>query len=477
MNARSCLWLGLTLMAGCSSPSFDVAAADIGVDTQTADSDLPVDSAVDSGIADSTVDTEDTTPTPDSAPPVDSMRPDADSATMLMDTGTTPDTTVIDSGTVDSAMPDTFVVDTAPPTCSAVTSALTEIWVDATSPYFMPSGTSSCPFKTIQGAIGYVNTLPAAARTIRVRAGTYNETGAVVLKSQITLIGAGIGSTIIMGGGACMGIGSCIVRVEGGATLEQVTVDASPTAKHGIVTGATSGGSYPVLKNLKSTGAVGDGNAGILDSAGALIGPNVEASGNKLGLVVWGNQKTSVTGGGNVFDRNTLYGINHEGTGLFEFRGGGSVSTNAKDGMRFGEVTSDPPPTHEIYGVTIKDNGAAGMRFLDYATGIVHENTITGNKVGIIANHGPANSFDFGVSAFVGNNSFGSTTTKNTTAGVCIMKTRASGMRVIGNKWPACPATIKPMIEADVTCDTLPAYYDVWYTGMSEPDATGCTAG
>lgn len=237
-RARFSLCFLLWLAAGCSSASFDVVA-----------------------------------------PGVDSGTPAADTAlgdTALGDTGRPVDPT-------DSApMVDSAITEAPPPMCTPIGAPLTTIYVDGKTTVTASNGASGCPFKTIQAAVTYAGMHPVAARTIKVAAGTYNETGPVILKQRISLIGAGVTSTTIMGGGPCLGIGNCVVRVEGGATLENVTVDASPTAKHAIVTGSTDPGGYPVLKNVKATGAIGDGNAGILTSAGSQLGPNVEASGNKL---------------------------------------------------------------------------------------------------------------------------------------------------------------------------------------------------
>ncbi len=497
------LLVGL-IAVGCSSSSFEVASPpgeDTGeVDTGSValDSDLPVDSSsetegpdtsiVDSGAADSFVPVDSTMP--DTRPPDTGTMPDTtvvDTGTVPIDSGTidsgtidsaTIDSAPIDSGTIDSGTPDTIVaIDTAPPLCPVLTSALTEVWVDAASPHATPNGTSTCPFKTIQQAVAYVNTLPVAARTIRVRAGTYNEVGAVLLPTLTTLTGAGIGATTILGGGACMGIGNCIVRVAGGAILEQVTVDASPTAKHAIVTGGTDPGGFPILRNLKATGAVGDGNAGILTSSGSLIGPNVESSGNKLGLVVWGSQKTTISGGGNVFDNNTLHGINHEGVGVLSFKGGGRASGNGQDGIKFGEATSTVAPFHEVWGVIIKNNGGAGIRFLANAGGEVRNSSFLGNNWGILARYGASNTFDFGNATASGNNSFAVGTAANKIAGVCVANTPGTATPIVGNKFSACPVTPRPCTEVsrDAECETVSTYSDVWYLGTSAPDASSCS--
>ena len=317
-GARFGLAVGFVMALGCSSASFDVGNAP------------GPDGEVDTGY----VSTEDT------GGAADTSDPGTDSGTV------TSDSAVADSNLADSNVPLDSSVGETISTC-ATPGELTEVWVDVKSTATAPVGTSTCPFKRITDALTYVYMLGPKARMIRVRAGRYDEPGLVHLRAGISLLGAGSGMTTIAGGGSCLGVGTCIVRVEGGATLDGVTVDGGPTAKHGIVTGGLDGGT-PILKNLKSTNAVGDGNAGILVTAGAFIGPNVESSGNRIGLVVWGSSATKVTGGNNHFDKNAQFGINHESSGQFTFDGGGTASANGSDGIRFGELSTPYPPQQYV---------------------------------------------------------------------------------------------------------------------------------
>lgn len=418
------LALGWVLLVGCASSSFQVASqtTDAAVDTEIADTDA---TAIDSGT------------------------PASDGNVGESSTG-----------------------------CGALTEAA-EVWVDATSTFAMPSGAPSCPFRHLIEAVSYVNSLPPKARTIRVRAGTYTESAAIMLRPQITLLGAGVGKTILAGGGPCMGIGSCIVRVDGGATLDGVTVDASPTAKHGIVTGNTDPGGNPIIKNVKVTGAVGDGNAGILSSSGSVLGPNVEASGNRLGLVIWGNQKVSITGGNNHFDKNTEIGINHEGTGPLVFDNGGSVNANGGDGVRLGSMATPAPPAHGIALIEVIGNAGAGIRVMANAGLTLRGCRIVSNKWGVIAVLGSTNVVDLGTGGSAGNNNFGGSGVRNERAALCVGGARASALPAVTNRWFTCPADGKPLNDISTTagCEAIVSYSDVYFRGLTPPDTSGCSIG
>jgi pectin methylesterase-like acyl-CoA thioesterase len=248
-----------------------------------------------------------------------------------------------DSGTSDETASDTGigpVEDGAPPADSSVEEVIAvdagcaapsdplEIWVDGASAN-SPTGTASCPFHKVSEAIAYANTLPMKPRTIRVKPGSYVEDTAIILRKGLTLSGSGVGVTQLSGGGACTSSTSgykCVIRVDSGAILERVSIDASPNGKHGVVTGEAEG-VFPIVRSTAISGAGGSCCSGILVNSGAILGPNIESSKNAYGLTIWGNQTVKVLAGTNKFDNNTLTGINHEGTGVFSFEGG-SVSSN-----------------------------------------------------------------------------------------------------------------------------------------------------
>lgn len=428
MHCRFSLVTGLILIAGCSSADFEVAQ-------------------------DPSADTGGTT---------------ADTATPSEDS-----TVVADAGGPDEGVSDSNVGEAG---CPALTNPL-EIWVDATSTVAPATGSSSCPFRHVVEAIDYANKL-GGSRTIKVRSGIYTESAAIILRSGLTLTGAGVGVTKLAGGGACYestAAYKCVVRVDAGAILERVSVDAGPTGKHGVVVGS-SGGSYAIVRSTAITGAVGDGNAGILATAGAILGPNIESTGNRYGLVIWGNQTVTVLAGTNKFDNNAAIGINHEGTGVFTFNGG-SVSNNLV-GIKLGEPYTATPPMHDIKDLTAKNNVEVGVRIMAVASARIRNSTITGSKIGVMATHGASNFIDLGTSGSLGGNNFGGSTVKNSMAGVCALFTQATPMNVQGNTFPECgtPRSLGD-IGTSAGCESITEYEDVWYRGASVPVTTGCTKG
>lgn len=443
-------WWVMVLAVGCSSSTFDVATPleetaspddSIASETTASDSGDLIDGAIDSTTTDST----------------------------------TLDSTTIDTAPLESGPIDTLVAETTP-LCPTIASDPVEVFVDAAGSAFKPNGTASCPFAHVNDATALIATLAPKDRTIRVKGGTYKETGAVVLAARTTLSGAGVGTTTISGGGACLGAGTCVLRVLSGAVVDGLSVDASGGGKHGIVTAGGDSG-LARLKNVKVTGTSGDGNAGILVTAGASLGPAVEASANALGLMLWGTAKTTVSGGNNHFDKNTTFGIVAQGTGVFEWTDGGTADGNGKDGMRFGDTDTTSPPDIRITGATASSNGGAGIRFATGANGVLRDCTLYGNKFGVVAVYGTNNGFDLGTSGSSGNNRFWTVGTRNTLAGLCAVNTRTTPLPAQSNKWPMCPLTTKllTLIGALATCDNITEYADVWYRGLSAPDTTNCS--
>jgi hypothetical protein len=436
---RIALTASVLMMAACSSADFEVAEAP-GADTSSPGEETAADSAI----------------------------------TPIEDT----DVVATDTRGADTNVAESNVSETIG-ACAAVSNPF-EIWVDATSTVPAATGTSTCPFRHIVDAIKYENALPVASpRTIRVRAGEYTEGSAIILRSGLTLSGAGVGVTKLAGGGTCYGTTGyvCIVRVDGGAILERVTVDAGPTAKHGVVTGSTGSGLYPIVRSTLITNAVGDGNAGILATSGAILGPNIDSSGNRYGLVIWGNQTVKVIAGTNKFDRNALIGINHEGTGTLTFEGG-SVSGNGKTGIKLGEPYTATPPLNDIKNLIATNNIEVGVLVGGIASARIRSSTITGSKVGVVAVYGASNYIDLGNAGSLGGNNFGSPTVKNSLASVCALFTKSVPLDATGNTFPLCDT---PRSIADVStaggCEAITAYADVWYRGTTVPITASCSKG
>jgi hypothetical protein len=360
----------------------------------------------------------------------------------------------------------------------------TEVWVDAasTAPK-AATGASDCPFKQVTDAVAYLATLPVKPRTIRVRPGTYDEPASVRVRSGITLQGAGIDKVTIKGGGTCLDSPSftCVIGVDAGGLVDGVLVDAASSGKHGIATGAAGSAGNPKLSNLRVTGAIGEGLTGVLVTAGALLGPAVDITGNSTGLTIWGSQAVGFTGGGNKIDANAEVGIDHQGTGVLSM-GGGSVSRNAAGGIRVGQTslgTGLNPPQHLIGNVTIANNGNFGIN-IGASAGIKLRNaTILNNTLGVIATYGVNNVLDFGTSSTdPGGNTFGTTTAKNPHGALCLIATRNDSTPIAGDKFSGCPAVVTQLSGGG--CDSVVASAvdaDVWYRGLSAPSVLGCAVG
>ncbi|MFO0551666.1 MAG: DUF1565 domain-containing protein [Polyangiaceae bacterium] len=86
--------------------------------------------------------------------------------------------------------------------CGAPDPSLGEVWVDASSPK-NGTGTSICPFPTITAGLAFVATSSATTRTVHVAAGLFDgttESFPLALVGPVTLLGAGVGETIVRGG-------------------------------------------------------------------------------------------------------------------------------------------------------------------------------------------------------------------------------------------------------------------------------------
>jgi hypothetical protein len=380
-----------------------------------------------------------------------------------------------DGNTVDSG----GTVTEAGAACPAETNPAV-IWVDAESTATSPTGTSTCPFRHVLDAVNYANSIDTTTpRQIRVRNGIYTESAAIILRKGLTLTGNGVGLTQLQGGGPCTSSTTgykCVVRVDGGAVLERVSVDAAPNGRHGVVTGEPMGSS-PIVRSTVVTNAGGSCCAGILVSAGgAQLGPNIAANNNAYGLVLWGSIGSKIVLGTNKFEGNSIVGINQEGTGQLVFEGG-SVSKNLA-GIKLGDTATTLPPNHKITGLTAIGNVEYGIRVTGVASATIRNSTITGSKFGIIAIHGASNFIDVGNGGSSGNNNFGSATNKNSLGAICAMFTRSPPFDATGNTFPYCTA---PKSLADIAteggCEIVTAYSDVWYRGGTLPITAGCTVG
>jgi len=425
--------------AACSSANFDVAGdpgADAAADTQT------------------TGDTGTTT----------------DSGGSPEDAGIANEGGALDGGSVDGGSGCVRTDDPA------------EIWVDAASTVTTPSGSATCPFRHISEAVAYVASLPPKARIIRVRAGTYVEGEAVKIRPQVQLIGEGAASTKITGGGPCGTASSdplCVVRLEGGGSIEGVAVNggAPDASKNAIVT--YGGPSAPKVTNTQVFGAAGDGQSGVLVTAGAILGPGFESFNNRFGVTIWGSNGVAFAGASNRVENNTAVGIEHQGTGQLSV-GNVSVRNNANGGIRAGHLTAigtGAPAIHQFANTSIKNNGPFGISIGANAGIKIRYCTVTGNQFGIVAVYGASNTLDFGIDGGdPGNNLFGGSTSKNVRGGLCVTPTRNTPVSAVGNKWSKCDPDIKT-IGVGLGCESVDGYADIWYRGLSTPNAGNCSVG
>jgi hypothetical protein len=428
MNLRISL-VCLLAAVGCSSSNFEIA--------DTTDSATSDETASDTGIG----------PVEDAEPPADSNSEEV---------------IAVDGGSG----------------CAAPSNPL-EIWVDGATSATSATGTAACPFHRVSEAIAYANTLPLTTpRTIRVKPGVYVEDAAIILRKGLTLTGSGVGVTQLSGGGLCTSSTTgykCVVRVDSGAILERVSIDASPNGKHGVVTGEAEG-TFPIVRSTAISGAGGSCCSGILVNSGAILGPNIESSKNAYGLTIWGSQTVKVLAGTNKFDNNTLTGINHEGTGVFSFEGG-SVSNN-REGIKLGDLYTATPPANSIKNLIALKNIEYGVKVTNVASAIIRSSTITGSKFGVIAIYGASNFIELGTAGVFGGNNFGSPTARNSLGGLCALFTKAVPLDATGNTFPDCaePRSLDD-ISTTALCEAVTTYADVWYRGAQAPLLASCTKG
>ncbi len=458
-------WVSLVVAAVCTacSGSFDVAAVpdDGGVD------------ASDDATSDSSAATDTSTTDTGTGSPTDSAPQDGTSSD-----GIALDTRVVESGT-----------GVCPPANPA------ELWVDQSSK--TGNGSSDCPFTTIRAALTYAATLPVSQRTVRVRgAGAggglvkYVETGPVFIRNQMRLLGDGVEKVVITGGGACGTAVNCVVAIEGGGILEGVLVDGGGM-RHAIVGGAMIDGSPPTIRNTSATGSVGENMAGILVTSGANLGPNVQSYSNRVGVFGFGQDRLSVTGVGNAFDRNAEHGILLVGAAPMTFEGG-SASENGINGIRIAPPAASSP-VYYIGGLVAKKNLDAGVRVTSpTATLKIRSSVLLDNRIGLVFQYGANNVLDIGSTPSAGMNTFGVGGVggnNNVRGGICLMGVRGP-IEGLGNKWSSCgvlpiggTGPSSGQVYGMTACDVIDNFRDIyWETSntaiTSNPVNTGtCTVG
>lgn len=435
---------------GCSSASFDVAGG--GDDTGAP----PTDSA-----------DLDTSPSPDVGSDVIGSDGGSDSGT---DGGSSDGG--IDTNPILDASPDAIPIEAgtdAISPCSVLAAAAPDLYVDATSK--KPSnGTSDCPFHTIREATE-LSWILLSTRTIHVVGGTsasvvaYNETGVVVVRNNIALVGPGVAARITGGGSCPVGSGNCIVEIEPGGAVDGFAV-LPPTGfsgnaivlNNGIVVAPAK------IKNVQITGAPA-GQGALVVKGASDIGPGMNLSTNGAnGINVIGSGNVHIIGsssGDNLFNTNANNGISIDvGATATLTIDAATTSGNSANGVRIANGSK-----HVISKLIANGNVNQGVVVYSGGSLAMHGSTLTGNKMGLVFIQSSSSTLDIGTSPDAGNNVFGGATAKNTLAGVCV--SILHGMTFNGDSFTNCT----PVSIFNAPCDGLTTYNDVVYSS-----STGATA-
>ncbi len=468
------------LVFGCSGGDFGVGASgeDTGVSTDGGDTDIPPPDSP-----------------PLDSPPLDSRPPDDGSPDSNLGDATPGDATSGDAISIDGTPTDTG--------CTLVGVDAVDVYVNKNST--APSmGTASCPFKTIREA----STMgpPSTTRTIHVAGGTptveYAENGLVDLGSNVTLLGDGASrvkiycnSSCTTGGGSSW-IGS--VNLQGGATLDGVTVVSGTLAAHAISSAGVLVGTAPKIKNTIARDAK---NHGIYSQGNLDIGPNVQATLN-VGNGVMGTGGSGsgtaalvrVSGTGNSFDGNGNCGLQIVGFSRLDF-GGGTASNNGANGIAFGSYAT---AAHVVTELTAKNNGVNGILASGGSASLRLRNSVLlANKsfgLRFTFNYAtdayvpPINSLDIGTSGgSPGNNTFGvgsPTSDRNVKGSMCLDQSPGTGtVAAHTDKFATCA----PLQVSATGCDSLPTtgtgYVDIYYVikpvkgGPDPVSVSSCSVG
>ncbi|MBI2388782.1 MAG: DUF1565 domain-containing protein [Deltaproteobacteria bacterium] len=432
MRLDSLVLAGVAAVAlSCSSSEFSLAGVDAEADTgQTTDA------------------AGDSVPIGDSAPTVDEGVPG-------------------ESGTVDANAP-----------CSVLAPAATVIYVDARNAR-EPVGTADCPFKSIREALSYVAGQPSAKRTIKVAGGTataplvYNETAGLVVKAATSIVGDGAERVTVTGGGACL-TAQCVFLMEGGSTIEGVTINGGARIGLAMIPVAFSA---VTARRMVVTDSKGTGLSGVVVNGKGTVdlGPEFRSTRHTVaGLYVDEIFSVRVIAGGTIPNA-----FNENGGGIVLSRGflnfeAGEVRGNAANGIA---ILSNVKST--ISNLVAKDNGAAGVLVEGSASLKMRSSMLVKNRVGLVFRYG-TNELDLGTATDFGKNIFGGPSASNNKAAICLPHARTEKSPAVGNKWLVCGPTFLPL--ATETCETLSGYQDIRYApsvdGAGIPfDATGCDVG
>lgn len=394
-----------------------------------------------------------------------------------------------DTGTVeDTGAPSEDVGGTSdtPVTCTDLPSNPPVVYVDKRSTR-SSKGTADCPFVSIKDAVAFVNGLPSGSgkHQVRVAGGAvgspvvYDEP-MLVLKWQTTLTGDGIGRVVITGGGSC-GDGICMVVMEGGSTLEGVTLDAKGLAKVPVAMGPALL-TASVVKSTEITGTKDDKSPAIYVEGGgaAEIGPDVRIHDNGghaiLAKSIGSLKVTSVGGSPTQLHRN-LVGVQIL-SGRLEMTGPNEVYRSRVHGV----VVISNERNNLIDGLIATENAGTGVYVDGGASLKLRRSKLLSNDTGLFFRFNTANELDLGTLLDPGGNTLGTASVTNKRAGICLPASRSVNAPARSNYFGQCPPTAAAMAEVANACELVPtgAYKDVYFAASgTDPvpplDFTGCS--
>lgn len=393
----------------------------------------------------------------------------------VTDDGGTSEIGTSEIGTTDSATDDVGA-----DTC-ALSANPDTIYVDARASGG-GTGAATCPVKSVREGLAIIAALPSGKRTLKIAGGSasaplvYDESSQLVVKSQTSIVGDGAERVVLTGGGPC-GLDKCVMLLEGGSSLEGVTVDAK--IGNGLLLTPVAFTSVTV-KNTTVTHSTGPMTAGLyVKGQGAVeLGPGIRAVKNEGAGVgvedIFSLRVMAADAAPNQFDDNSVGIVMSKG--VLEF-GGGSAQRNGKEGLYLAAT-----PKHTVRNLVARENKGAGI-LLEPGAGLkLRGSTLVKNRVGVTVRFGLVADIDFGTAGDPGKNVFGGAGDKNDKAGICFAQSKSVRVNTQGDQWSACPPVVTGVSDSS-GCESLPGYADIYFTAATSADpapvdlGSSCTVG